>query len=196
MAASETQRQTAAWALAEGHSPSYVAEEVGVTRQTIQNWLNQEDFTQQIEDRRAQILSAGERARIQVLMNADAITQNAINLARDPNSRNHADMVKYLMDKYLPTKQIQETHSHHEVDVTFWRAVDERLDRYEKAVQGSGRPEPKLLRGPEAVETYGVSLSADTKPASGSNGSSPEPPATEPSPPEASGGERPTDSDR
>lgn len=161
------QRQTAAWLLAEGVPPRTVAEQVEINQNTLRRWMDQEDFQQDVDERRAEIASHLHQAKVKYLLNLPQVSDNMVSMALNPQHPKHFDACVHVIDKLMPTKQVQESHSHHTVDVTFWKSLDERLDK----LKSLPTPDPKLVSGKEAAETYGLQASLP-----GNNGSNtPEP---------------------
>lgn len=86
--------------LLKGEGPTEVAKIVGVVRATIYNWLNMEDFKAELDERRREIVSQGNRYVVgNLIHNLDIVQKIADDKCALPHDRLGAGT--YLIDRVL-----------------------------------------------------------------------------------------------
>lgn len=150
-------RKRAGQLLAQGNPAGRVAELVGVDSRTIERWKeDDEDFRSGYFEEERRLNAVAEVCRVKIMLELPDIVEQQIAVAKDINHKEFGPMSRYLVDKVLIPQSIQHTNNHHEVDVTFWRALDERLSKLVPSADRGNGHIPELLAGEAAAESYGA----------------------------------------
>jgi len=158
-------RRRAGQLLAQGYPAPHVADTLGVERKTIDRWKDSDpDFRTGYFEEEQRLNRVAEVCRIKILLDLPEITDKAVIVAKDMAHRDFGAMARYLIDKVLIPQSVQHVNAHHEIDVTFWQQLDDRLAKITEArdaVRGNGHP-PRLLSGEEAAASYGAASLKDS----------------------------------
>lgn len=85
--------------LVDGQKVAKVAREVKVSRQTLYNWMSNEEFMQGIDKYKSELIKT---ANNKILSNVDKLTDNLIDLAENStDQRVKLQAIKYLLDRSL-----------------------------------------------------------------------------------------------
>ena len=144
---------------AQGYPAGHVADTFGVERKTIERWKeSDDDFRLGYYEEEQRLNRTAELCRVKILLDLPDIVDKAVLVAKDMAHRDFGAMARYLIDKVLIPQSVQHVNAHHEIDVTFWQQLDDRLGKLveaRNAVRGNGDV-PKLLSGDEATASYGA----------------------------------------
>lgn len=151
----KNRRRRAAMLLGQLNPVALVASEVGVTPATIYNWQKDPDFQDMVEIQQLKVQTAAERNRTKVLLDLDNLIDNASAIASDTGNRDQASMIRWLVDKVLPTVNVAQVENHHHIHGEVWHQLDSRLEKIVE-LRAATPSEPRLLEGPAVEDIYGL----------------------------------------
>lgn len=156
-------RRRAGMKLADGYPESYVADQMGVSVNTIRKWADEDaDFRDGFAEQTRFLNTAAERGRLKIASELDGLIDNALSVARDTGHKDYGQMSRYLIDKVIVPESKLTGKLEVDVGVTFWQQVESTVEKIREVrakqapqlTEGSGIPE--LLRGEAAADSYGA----------------------------------------
>lgn len=156
-------RKRAGQLLAQGYPKAHVASTLGVESDTIERWKESDpEFRIGYAEETDRLARTAELCRVKVLLDLPDIVDKAILVAKDMQHRDFGAMARYLLNQVFIPQTIQHVNAHHEVDVNFWTALDERLAKLSERAGGREARTPRLLSGEEAAASYGAASLKDS----------------------------------